>query len=149
MWLWPSHEAKGKKGSPRVAPQGGPLKVEVAAYASAGQADRTSVAGDPCPAKVQHPAAEPVCRQRPLGRMLKLASAQGDEGQLSTPGNDAFLQEAIPQLKADIRDEVVQVKPAGDPCPPKPQPMWIGIRREPPPQDLPDHVGGDAAGLTP
>ena len=81
--------------------------------------------------------------------MLEPASVQADEGHAGVPGEDAFLQEAIGQLEVDIRGEVFQVKPARDPSPPKPQPMWIGVGREPPTQDVPDHGSPAGPGITP
>jgi len=45
----------------------------------------------------------------------------------------------------DIRGEVLQVKPTGDPGPPKPQPMRIRVGHQPPAQDVADH--GRPAGL--
>ena len=71
--------------------------------------------------------------------MFELASGQDDSSQAGIPGEDAFLEEAIGQLKVDIRGEVFQVKPAGDPGPSKPQPMRVRVGREPPAQDVADH----------
>ena len=53
------------------------------------------------------------------------------------------------QLEVDFRSEIRQVKTAGDPGPPKSQPMWIGIGREPPTQDFPDHGRSAGPSLTP
>ncbi len=64
-------------------------------------------------------------------------------------GEDAFLQEAIGQLEVDIRGEIFKVNPPRDPGSPKPQPMWIGVGREPPTQDVPDHSRPAGPGLTP
>jgi len=72
--------------------------------------------------------------------MFDLASGQDDDGQAGISGVKAFLQEAILQLKADIGDEVLQIKPAGDPGTPKPQPMRIGVGSAPPTQDVADHA---------
>ena len=107
------------------------------------------VADDPCPAQVEHAAGEPVGVQGWLGGVFELASGQADGSQAGIPGEDAFLQEAICQLKVDIRGEVLQVKPAGDPGPPKPQPMRIGVGREPPTQDVADHGRPAGPGITP
>jgi hypothetical protein len=49
--------------------------------------------------------------------VFELASGQGHGSQVGMLREDAFLQEAIFQLKLDIRGEVFQVKPAGDPGP--------------------------------
>jgi hypothetical protein len=81
--------------------------------------------------------------------MFELASGQGYGSQTGTPGEDAFLQEAIFQLQADIRDEVFQVKPTGDPGPPEPQPVRIRADCEPPAQDVADHGRRDGPGLPP
>ena len=67
------------------------------------------------------------------------ASGQADESQPGTPGEDALLQQAISQLKVDICREVLQIKPAGDPCPAKPQPARVRVGRQPPPQNVADH----------
>jgi hypothetical protein len=50
---------------------------------------------------------------------------------------NALLQEAIFQFKVDIRNEVFQIKPTGDPGPTKPQSMRIRARREPPARSQP------------
>ena len=115
------------------------------------QADRADVgvADDRCPAQVEHAAGEPVGVQGWLGGVFESASGQADESQAGIPGEDAFLKEAIGQLEVDIRSEVFQVKPAGDPGPPKPQPMRIGVGREPPTQDVPDHGRPAGPGITP
>ena len=81
--------------------------------------------------------------------MFDLASGQADASQAGIPGEDAFLQEAICQLKIDIRGEIFQIKPTGDPGPPKPQPMRIGVGREPSAQDVPDHGRPAGPRITP
>src|SRR5215470_13789526 len=81
--------------------------------------------------------------------MFDLASAQPEAGQTGIPGVYAFLQQAIRQLKPDIRAEVLQVKPAGDPDSPQPHPVRINIRGEPPAQDVADDARPAAAGLPP
>ena len=107
------------------------------------------VADDSCPVQAEHAAGEPGGIQRWLGGVFELASGQADGSQAGIAGEDAFLQEAIAQLKVDIRGEVFQVKPAGDPGPPKPQPMRIRIGREPPTQDVADHARPAGPGITP
>ena len=52
--------------------------------------------------------------------MFYQASGQNEASQTGTPGEDTFLQEAIFQLEVDIGGEVLQIKPTGDPSPPKP-----------------------------
>jgi hypothetical protein len=64
--------------------------------------------------------------------MFELASVQSDESQPGTLGEDTFLQEAVTQLEAHIGGEVCQIKSAGDPGPPKPQPVRIRVSRAPP-----------------
>lgn len=51
-------------------------------------------------------------------------------------------------LQADVGNEVIQVKPAGDPRPPKLQPIWIR-GREPSKQDVPDHSCPAGPGVAP
>ena len=123
----------------------------MAADVGAEQADRAGlgVADDSCPVQVEHAAGEAVGIQGWLGGVFDLASGQADESQAGIPGKDAFLQEAICQLKVDIRGEVFQVKPAGDPGPSKPQPMRIRVGREPPAQDVADHSRPAGPGITP
>ena len=81
--------------------------------------------------------------------MFDLASDQAEVGQAGTPGEDALLSRAIVQLKVDIRGEVFQVKPTGDPGPPKLQPMCVGVGCEPPTQDVADHGRPASPGITP
>ena len=81
--------------------------------------------------------------------MFELASGQADRSQAGIPGEHAFLKKAISQLKADLRREVFQIKPAGDPSPPKPQPMRIRVGREPATQDVADHGCPAGPGFTP
>jgi hypothetical protein len=81
--------------------------------------------------------------------MFESAPGQTDECQAGTPGKDAFIQEAIFQLKVDVRDEVLQIKPTSDPGPPKPQPMRIKDRSEPPSQDVADHARPAGPGIPP
>ena len=116
-----------------------------------GQADRADlgVADDPCSGQVKHAAGEPDGVQGWLGGVFELASSQADGSQAGTPGKKAFLKEAIFQLEVDFRREILQVKPAGDPGAPKPQPMRIGVGREPPTQDVADHGRPAGPGLTP
>ena len=110
-------------------------------------APSVGVADDSCPAQEEHAAGEADGVQRWLDGVFELASVQGDGSQAGIPGEDAFLQEAICQLKVDIRGEVFQVKPTGDPGPPKPQPMRIRVGREPPAQDVTDHARPAGPGL--
>jgi hypothetical protein len=81
--------------------------------------------------------------------MFEPASGQPDESQAGTTGDDSFLQKAISQLKVDIGGDVLQVKPTGDPGPPKLQPMRIGVDGEPPTQDVADHARPARPGNTP
>jgi len=115
------------------------------------QQDRTglSVADDGCLDQDEHVAGEPVRVQGWPGWVLEVASTQADCSQVSIRGDDAFLKKAIVQLEIDFRTEIRQVKAAGDPGPPKPQSMWIGIGREPPTQDFPDHGRSAGPSLTP
>ena len=144
-------QAVGDQGGAGVVAQVRPVAVELAADVGAEQADRAvvGVADDRCPAQDQHAAGEPGGVQGWLGGVFELASGQADEGQAGIPGEDAFLQEAIGQLEVDIRGEVFQVKPTGDPGPPKPQPMRIRVGREPPTQDVADHGRPAGPGITP
>jgi len=107
----------------------------------AAQQDRAglSVADDGCFDQDEHVAGEPVRVQGWPGWVLEVASTQADCSQVGIRGVDAFLKEAIVQLEIDSRGEIRQVKAAGDPGAPKPQPMRIEIGREPPAQDFPDH----------
>ena len=45
--------------------------------------------------------------------------------------------------------EILQVKPAGDPSPPKPYPTWVGVGRKPPAQDVADHARPAGLSLAP
>jgi hypothetical protein len=81
--------------------------------------------------------------------MLDVASGQVDGTQVGTPGEDAFLEEAIVQLKTDTRGEITQIQSAGDPCPAKPQPTWVGVGHEPSTQDVPDDCRRAGPGVTP
>jgi hypothetical protein len=65
------------------------------------------------------------------------------------PGQNAFLKKAITKLEADIPDEVFQVKPTGDPSPPKPQPVRISVGHEPSTQYVADHDRTAGPGITP
>jgi hypothetical protein len=112
-------------------------------------ARRDGVADYRCPVQVQHAAGEPGGVHGFLGRVLEAASGQANEGHAGVPGENASLQEAIGQLEVDIRDQAFQVKPTRDPGSPKPQPMWIGVGRKPPTQDVPDHSSPAGPGTTP
>ena len=81
--------------------------------------------------------------------MFDLASGQAEASQVGVLGENAFFQEAVVQFKADIRIEVFQVEPAGDPGPPKPQPMRVRVGQQPPTQDVADHPSAAGPGLTP
>ena len=81
--------------------------------------------------------------------MFDLASGQAEESQAGIPGKNAFLKETVVQLKIDIRGEVFQVKPAGDPGTPEPQPMRVGVGHQPPTQDVADHGRPAGPGITP
>jgi hypothetical protein len=151
-------QAVGEQRGTAIAVQVRPIAFEAAADVGAGQADRTTtqadrvgggVAGDRCPGQSEHAAGEPVGGQRRLGGMFEPASGQADESQPGTPGEDALLQKAIFQLKVDIRSEVLQIKPTGDPGPPKPQPMRIRVSHQPPAQDIADHGRRDDPRLPP
>ena len=141
----------GHQGGAGIVTQARPGAVEPAADVGAEQADGAAltVADDRCPAQVQHTAGDPGGVHRWFSGVLEPASDQADEGHAGGPGGDAFLQEAIGQLEVDIRDQVFQVKPTRDPGSPKPQPMWIGVDREPPTQDVPDHYSPEGPGITP
>ena len=105
-------QAVGEKGGAGVVVQARPVAFEAAADVGTHQADRATaqadrtgagVAGDRCPGEGEHAASEPVGGQRRLGGMFEPASGQADESQPGTPGEDALLQQAISQLKVDIR----------------------------------------------
>ncbi len=117
----------------------------------AAQQDRTSlsVADDGCFDQDEHVAGEPVRIQGWLGWVLEVASIQADRSQVSIRGDDAFLKKAIAQFEVDFRTEIRQVEAAGDPGPPKPQPVWIGIGPESPTQEFPDHGRSAGPSLAP
>ena len=81
--------------------------------------------------------------------MFEVASVQGDVSQAGIPGEEASLKKAIGQLEVEIRSEVFQVNPAGDPGPSKLQPVWVGVRREPSSHDVPDHARPAGPGIAP
>jgi hypothetical protein len=60
------------------------------------------------------------------------ASSQTDRSQPGIAGEDSILKEAIAQLQADNRAEVVQIELAGDTGAPKSQHMWIEVGRSSP-----------------
>ena len=144
-------QAASVQGGAGVVAQAGSVAFEGAADVGANQADRAGlgVADDRCPGQDKHAAGEPFGVQGWLGGVLKLASAQADESQAGIPGEEAFLEEAVFQLEADVRSKALQVKPTGDPGPPKPQPMWVRVGREPSTQDVPDHARPAGPGIAP
>jgi hypothetical protein len=115
------------------------------------QLDRADVGvtDDSYPSQAQHTAAQRCAIERWLSRVFDLASGQPKARQPSIPGHNAFLQQAIRQLKPDIRSEVLQVKLANDPGPPKPHPVRINVRREPPTQDIANYARPAGPGLAP
>ena len=147
-------QAVGGQGRAFVVAQACPGAVQMAVDASAEQADRAAVLGfivadDRCPAQVQKVADETGGVQRWLSAVLDPTSANADGSHAGLPVSDAFLQEAIGQLKVDFRAEVLQIKPAGDLGPPKLQPTRVRVGREPSTQDVPDHGGPAGLGAHP
>ena len=84
-----------------------------------------------------------------LGAVIILLTAAMASAQAKDKPSQAFLKKAIGQLEVDIRGEVVQVNPAGDPGPSKLQPVWVGVGREPSAQDVPDHARPAGPGIAP
>jgi hypothetical protein len=107
------------------------------------------VTDNSCPGQDEQAAAEPCAIPGWLSRVFDLAPAQREAGQAGIPGHDAFLHQAIFQLKPDIRDQVLQVKPTDNTGTPKPYPMRINVRREPPTQDVADHARPARPGHSP
>jgi hypothetical protein len=138
---WSTCQAVSNQGRPGAIAQARPVAIEPAADAGTAQAGRAPVgaADDSRPLQAKHAAGETLGVQGWLGGVFDLASGQGDGSQVGIPGENAFFQEAVAQFKVDIRGEVFQVKPAGDPGTPKPQPMRLRVGCEPPTQDVPDH----------
>ena len=126
---WSTCRPSALRAGPESLRRSAPAQSRLAADVGAEQADRAGVgmADDPCPVQVEHAAGEPVGVQRWLDWVFDLASGQANGSQVGIPGEDAFLQEAIFQLKVDIRGEVFQIEPTGDPGAPKPQPMRIRV----------------------
>ena len=144
-------QAVGDQGGAGVVAQLRPVAVEVAADVGAGQADRADVgvADDPCSAQAEHAAGEPFSVQGWLGGMFELASGQAEEARRASRARTPSSRRQSCQLQVDIRGEVFQVKPAGDPGTPKPQPMRVRVGHEPPTQDVADHARPAGPGLTP
>jgi hypothetical protein len=77
----------------------------------AGQADcaRFGVADDGRIAQAEHAAGESVGVQGWLAGVFEVASGQGEGCQVGIKGEEAFFEEAIFKLKADLRAEILQV----------------------------------------
>ena len=122
-------QAVGLQGGAGAVAQARPPARQLAADVAAGQVDRAGlgVADDRCLVQAERAAGEPFGVQGRLGGVFEVASGQVEVRQAGIPGEEAFLQITISQLKVDIRGEVCQVKPADDPGRPKLQPMRIGV----------------------
>lgn len=114
-------QAEGVQGRAGVVAQGRPGPVEVAADVGPHQPDRAVAAaaggGEPVAEKHGLIDLQAVGVQGGARVVAQLRPVTFEAG---VPGEETSLRETVVQLKADIRGEILQVKPTSDPRPPKP-----------------------------